>query len=301
MDLEASRNGAQAILRIPPTLSSSGQVPAQLVCTLAGSIGLCGVNAAGVGVVVNNLWQLADNPVGLPVAFVVRGILACRTWTAAAAFVERIPHASGQAYTIIGTGGAVGTWECSAAGTVRLALSLGRDGVGFFGHTNHPLAASLAQHWLSSEAARLGSVMLATREVNSRCRMETLRRRLKVEVAVAASASAVQAVSASAPGGGTGTTAAEPAEPFERHAALDAACLLVRDTAGEHPICRAIEQRQPMSTFFSVAVMAAAASNQGFGGGADGADDVRPVLVFSERPFAEGENGSLQQVEFMLE
>lgn len=46
----------------------------------AGMVGLCGVNSAGVAISCNNLSQLNHKTSGLPVAFVVRGILQRSTF-----------------------------------------------------------------------------------------------------------------------------------------------------------------------------------------------------------------------------
>jgi hypothetical protein len=127
MDLPELMDGAQAILRWDDGGGSSA------VLTAAGMIGLTGVNAAGVGVCVNTLPMLHHSPAGLPVAFVMRGLLERRSTAAAAAFLERVPHASGQHYALADRDGIAG-YECSAAGAVR-----SDDGSGRLCHTNHPL------------------------------------------------------------------------------------------------------------------------------------------------------------------
>ena len=66
----------------------------------AGMIGLTGCNDDGLAVVVNNLDMLPASPTGLPVAFVLRGILERRTLAAAVDFVSQVPHATGQHYGI---------------------------------------------------------------------------------------------------------------------------------------------------------------------------------------------------------
>ena len=101
--------------------------------TAAGMIGLTGVNAAGLGVCVNTLPMLNHSRAGLPVAFVMRGVLERTTAAGAAAFLETVPHASGQHYALAAADGVMG-YECSAAGAVR-----SDDGSGGLRHTNHPL------------------------------------------------------------------------------------------------------------------------------------------------------------------
>jgi isopenicillin-N N-acyltransferase-like protein len=128
MDIPAVHDGTQAVLRL-----QSEDGPEILAFTMAGFIGLMGVNAAGVGVVVNNLDMLPSSDSGLPVAFVIRGILAQTTLTAASDFVQRVPHAIGQHYAIGGPDG-LASFECAANGAIRDENADER-----ILHTNHPL------------------------------------------------------------------------------------------------------------------------------------------------------------------
>jgi hypothetical protein len=127
MDLPELMDGAQAILRV------DGDAGPSVVLTAAGMIGLTGVNASGVGVCVNTLPMLRHSGAGLPVAFVMRGVLERESAAAAATFLAGVPHASGQHYALADAAGVAG-YECSAAGAVR-----SDDGSGLFCHTNHPL------------------------------------------------------------------------------------------------------------------------------------------------------------------
>jgi hypothetical protein len=129
MDIGSLYDGAQAVLRIIPD-----DGPPALVFTFAGMIGLNGCNAAGVGVVVNNLAMLPHAPRGLPVAALVRGILARPTLEAAATFVRAAPHASGQHYAVGGPGGVL-SFEGWAGGVAEHTAAADR-----VLHTNHPLA-----------------------------------------------------------------------------------------------------------------------------------------------------------------
>ncbi len=128
MDLPSSMDGGQVLLRIRPEAG-----PDALVLSAAGMIGLCGANAAGLGVCVNALSMLRHSPTGLPVAFVTRSLLAQPTLAAAEAVLTSIPHASGQHYALT-QGDAVAGYECSAGGAVPVG---GDDRLW---HTNHPLA-----------------------------------------------------------------------------------------------------------------------------------------------------------------
>ena len=71
MDIPDLHDGTQIVLRV-----RAGDAPETQVLAYAGMLGLTGANAAGVGVVVNNLEVLRSAPDGLPVVFVTRGILA---------------------------------------------------------------------------------------------------------------------------------------------------------------------------------------------------------------------------------
>jgi hypothetical protein len=113
MDIGSIYNGAQAVLHIQPD-----DAPEGLVFTFAGMIGLHGCNAAGVGVVVNNLAMLPHAAHGLPVAAVMRGILAQHSLEDAAAFVRSVPHASGQHYAVGSPEGLI-SFECSAEWCAR--------------------------------------------------------------------------------------------------------------------------------------------------------------------------------------
>jgi isopenicillin-N N-acyltransferase-like protein len=130
MDLPEVMDGAQAVLRLGAGAASGA------VLTAAGMIGLTGVNAAGLGVCVNTLAMLRHSPEGLPVAFVMRGVLERGSVAEAAAFLASVPHASGQHYALADRSGVAG-YECSAAGAVR-----SDDGSGRLCHTNHPLRSA---------------------------------------------------------------------------------------------------------------------------------------------------------------
>jgi len=130
MDLPGVMDGGQTILR-----STAPDGSSSVVLTAAGLIGLTGCNSDGVGACVNTLSMLNHAPDGLPVAFVLRGVLERRTLAGADAFLRAVPHASGQHYAI-GAGEDVAGFECSAGG---VAASDG--GTDRFWHTNHPLAS----------------------------------------------------------------------------------------------------------------------------------------------------------------
>lgn len=147
LDLPSSWQGDRVILRVRHDSSELES----LVVTDPGFVGANGINNQGVAVCVNALLQLDNSPHGLPVAFVVRGVLERRTREDAELFVQSVRHASGQAYSI-GDRDRVVCYECSAN---RVVPFVDRDGVDRFVHTNHPLANDdlglIGKHWQGRE------------------------------------------------------------------------------------------------------------------------------------------------------
>jgi isopenicillin-N N-acyltransferase-like protein len=131
MDLETFRDGFQAVLHI----QEEGPTPEQFIFTCAGLVALNGMNNRAIGLVVNTLSQLRSSRDGLPVAFIVRGVLAKTQAEDAIAFLNEVKHASGQNY-LLGAGGRVYDFEASADKVVALTPDGGGDIVY---HTNHPL------------------------------------------------------------------------------------------------------------------------------------------------------------------
>lgn len=130
LDMEKYRDGHQTVLRI-----REGDGTEAFVFTEAGLVAFNGMNNRGVGVAVNTLTQLANSRSGLPVAFVVRGILRARSFEEAVKFVKSVPHASGQNY-LIGGDGQVADFEAAAGAVTAVAPRA----PGVYLHTNHPLA-----------------------------------------------------------------------------------------------------------------------------------------------------------------
>jgi hypothetical protein len=147
MDLGAYTDGSQALLQI----DAADGAPAALVFTVAGVVGLMGVNAAGVGVCVNSLPQLPSAPTGVPVAFVLRRLLQTRSIDEAVRLVTTIPHATNQHY-LIAAAGAVRSFEASSAGVTEFHPPV----AGRCLHTNHPLGD--VEGAPESEAARANSM-----------------------------------------------------------------------------------------------------------------------------------------------
>jgi hypothetical protein len=168
LDAPSFTDGFQLVLHV----KGQGGDPDAFVLTQAGCIGLNGVNSRAVGVCCNALWQLAGNRDGLPVAFVVRGVLRQRSVEDAVAFLQRVRHASGQNY-VVGGPARVFSYECSANRVARFAPA-GRDDVVW--HTNHPLASD--DYGAPYRALRADPAALAAGEANTRTRLRCLEDRL---------------------------------------------------------------------------------------------------------------------------
>jgi isopenicillin-N N-acyltransferase-like protein len=134
MDMAAWCAGHQLLLKVTdPTTGVRG-----FVFTVAGKISLAGMNDHGLGIACNSMLDLDYDPKGLPEDFVVRGYLAQPRIEAGLDFLRRIPHASGQNYTVSGPDGQVLNLECSRGGVVAWRPWEGSDRVY---HTNHALAS----------------------------------------------------------------------------------------------------------------------------------------------------------------
>lgn len=90
MDLPMAFEGQQTVLRTAD----------RLILSYPGGLGLNAISAAGTAVCCNTLRQLRTDPDGLPVAFVMRGVIDQPDLTSAEAFLRRVRHASGQNYLV---------------------------------------------------------------------------------------------------------------------------------------------------------------------------------------------------------
>jgi len=134
LDFFSFTHGHQVLLKIDHENSSLESY----VLTYTGLIGTNGLNSGSVSVCVNALLQLDQRTDGLPVAFVVRGILEQPDYEKAVRFVTGIDHASGQAYTIGGSD-EIASFERSANKVVPF---LPYPGAKRIYHTNHPIVSS---------------------------------------------------------------------------------------------------------------------------------------------------------------
>jgi len=139
MDIETYTDGFQTLMR----LEATAERPEQLILTHPGLIALNGLNATGVGLVMNTIMQLRSAPDGLPVAFFVRKILDNTEESEALKFVQEVPHASGQNY-ILGIRGKVWNFEASANQVVRFDP---QNPNGTVYHTNHPIVNTDLKPW----------------------------------------------------------------------------------------------------------------------------------------------------------
>lgn len=165
MDLARWSDGLQALLLIRDIAPGVDAY----VLTMAGMIGLCGVNSAGLGLTVNTLGDLAGATDGLPVAFITRTLLAHSNYDEASRFLRQVRHASGQNY-ILSDGRQLGDFECSTDHAV--AFTPEGAGPGCVWHTNHALANRNYAPASASDAAERS-------QRNTRQRMSALDRRLK--------------------------------------------------------------------------------------------------------------------------
>src|SRR5204862_7422542 len=98
LDIPAEAHGFQVLLRV----RDESRGLQTLVVTESGLVAAAGMNSARVAITCNTLLQLRPCRAGLPVAFVVRGVLMQKDQAAALAFLQGVPHASGQNYIVAG-------------------------------------------------------------------------------------------------------------------------------------------------------------------------------------------------------
>jgi len=129
-DIEGYVHGFQTVLHIHDEDTNIESY----VFSYAGLLAAFGLNNRGVGVCLNSMPNLSYARKGLPVAYVIRGILAASTGEEAVRFVTSVEHASPQNY-LIGDPEKVVDLECSSSEVETLSAN-GSPGVVF--HTNHP-------------------------------------------------------------------------------------------------------------------------------------------------------------------
>ena len=179
MDLETYTDGYQVLMRI----EGSEDIPDQLLLTHAGLIVLNGINEHGIATCVNTIMQLKASSSGLPVAFVIRGILAQNDKKSVLHFVKNVHHASGQNY-IVGIGDEVFDFEASANKVVRFHPK-NKNGTVY--HTNHPLVNDDIKPWFDDFHPDKLETPRVTNS-NSAVRLEAVKVRMESDANLDASA-----------------------------------------------------------------------------------------------------------------
>ncbi|UCE40793.1 MAG: hypothetical protein JSV17_15305 [Candidatus Aminicenantes bacterium] len=131
LDIPTFYHGFQTLLHINEPESGLQT----MLFTFPGFIAANGLNSSSVAVVVNAVQQLEHSRDGLPVAFVIRGILQKKTYKEAVKFIRTIHFGAPQNY-MIGDPENVGSFECSASHVEEFSPYPGSL---FTYHTNHPL------------------------------------------------------------------------------------------------------------------------------------------------------------------
>ena len=167
IDVETFRHGFQTVLHV---IYPESDLEAFFV-TSAGLIGFNGMNNKGVGLCCNFL-PLHSRQEGLPVACMVRAVLARHSAQEARDFLRRVPHASAQNYVVGGPDG-VFDLECSANKVVAYQPRGREDAVW---HANIPLANDDLLPWFREavEGAKEHPFLR-----NNRARFRSVERRLR--------------------------------------------------------------------------------------------------------------------------
>lgn len=131
LDIPAFYHGFQTVLRIRDKRENLET----LVFTIPGVVAGNGLNSRSVAVCVNAVTQLAYSPKGLPVAFVIRGILRRKSYAQAVKFLQDILPAAPQNYVIGGPEDAA----CFERSAGKMSRFIPFEGAEFTYHTNHPL------------------------------------------------------------------------------------------------------------------------------------------------------------------
>ncbi len=132
LDIPAFYHGFQTVLRIRDRRENLET----LVFTIPGVVAANGLNSRSVGVCVNAVTQLAHSTNGLPVDFIVRGILRRKTYAQAVEFLRAVQPAAPQNFVLGGPGEAA-SFERSAG---KMSRFLPFPDAEFTYHTNHPLS-----------------------------------------------------------------------------------------------------------------------------------------------------------------
>lgn len=169
MDLENYMNGYQVLFHMEATKTE----PEQYILSCAGLVCLNGMNRNGIGLCVNTLMELQASTDGLPVAFMIRGILAKQTGKEALDFLQTVKHASGQNY-ILGIADSVYDFEASSNQVVRFLPKAENSAVVY--HTNHALVNHDVKDWYKDYHQKI--ITGQANNMNSPIRFASLDQRL---------------------------------------------------------------------------------------------------------------------------
>lgn len=168
LDIPRFYHGFQTLLHI----KDSDNDMETLVFTFPGFIAANGINNHSVAVVVNAVQQLENSMDGLPVAFVIRGILQRKSYDDAVDFIKSIKHGAPQNY-MIGGPDHIGSFECS---TIHVNQFVPFEKANFTYHTNHPLQNL---HYSGEFVSYLKSKKISSTDYKHRCvRFEALKKLL---------------------------------------------------------------------------------------------------------------------------
>jgi isopenicillin-N N-acyltransferase-like protein len=169
LDLENYMQGFQILLHLAPTDNE----PEQYIYSCAGLLALNGMNENGIGLCVNTLMELQASEDGLPVAFMIRGVLGKRKGNEAMQFLKTVKHASGQNY-ILGIDDSVYNFEASSNRVVRFSPTSGERDIVY--HANHALVNHDVKDWYK----KYHDQVLAgeTQNMDSEVRFASLEQRL---------------------------------------------------------------------------------------------------------------------------
>jgi isopenicillin-N N-acyltransferase-like protein len=162
MDLPKFYDGAQVLMQVKDANSDLES----LILTVAGLIVTTGVNSCGIACCCNTVSQLASSRDGLPVAFIVRNVLAHETRADAVRFVTSIHQASGQNYMVGGPDG-ITSLECSANKCVEFQPLPSR-----IYHTNHPVVNDDLETRPNGKSAAIPDPITGTQRCNTEIRFD---------------------------------------------------------------------------------------------------------------------------------
>lgn len=169
MDLDNYMQGFQILLHIEATANE----PEQYILSCAGLVALNGMNGRGIGLCTNTLMELQSSPDGLPVAFIVRGILSKQNGNDATEFLKTVKHASGQNY-ILGINDSVYDFEASSNQVIRFLPKTEEKSIVY--HTNHALANHDVKEWYKKYHQQV--LTGESQDKNSEVRFASLQQRL---------------------------------------------------------------------------------------------------------------------------